>query len=235
MLLGREVHVERRGQSHEADGAGSGHSEIDVRTPLSDWKDITVALRGSHQASNAALALGAIDLLRLQGVAIPDAAVRRGLSSTTWPARVEVIGTRPTVVIDAAHNWESAKALVATLTDDFRSHHRFLIFAATRDKDVAGLLRLLLPAFDTIILTRYRDNPRGVPVAELQSMIHSVSNREVHTTESPLDAWQLARQWASPDDLIAITGSFFLVAELRETVLRECALIDAPGANATSQ
>ena len=63
------------------------------------------------------------------------------------------------------------------------------------------------------------DNPRSVPTAELLSFMRSISNREAHTTETPAAAWQLAQRWAGPDDLIAITGSFFLVAELRELVL----------------
>jgi dihydrofolate synthase/folylpolyglutamate synthase len=109
--------------------------------------------------------------------------------------------------------------LLATLAEDFRPRRKILIFAATRDKDVVGLLRLLIPAFDTIIFTKYRDNPRGVPASELKSLVHSISNRPIHVSESPRAAWQFARQLASPEDLIAITGSFFLVAELRDVVL----------------
>ena len=176
-------------------------------------------MRGAHQATNAALVLAAIDELRAQGVSIPDAAVRAGMSRVRWPGRVEVVSQRPTVVIDAAHNWESARALIATLREDFHPRHRLLIFAATRDKDVSGLLRLLVPQFDTIIFTKYLDNPRSVPTAELLSFMRSISNREAHTTETPASAWQLAQRWAGPDDLIAITGSFFLVAELRDLVL----------------
>ncbi len=212
-LLGRDVHVTARSQTDEA------QTTVDVQTGRSVWSEVPLSLRGAHQATNAALVLAAIDELRAQGVSIPDAAVRAGMSRVRWPGRVEVVSQRPTVVIDAAHNWESARALIATLREDFHPRHRLLIFAATRDKDVSGLLRLLVPQFDTIIFTKYLDNPRSVPTAELLSFMRSISNRVAHTTETPASAWQLAQRWAGPDDLIAITGSFFLVAELRDLVL----------------
>ena len=220
-LLGREIHVTARHRHDDASSNEDGTSSIDVQTSHSEWRGIPVSLRGVHQSTNAALVLAAIDELRLGGVSIPEAAVRAGMADVRWPGRIEVVARRPTVVIDAAHNRESVRALVATLREEFRPRRRLLVFAATRDKDVAGLLRLLLPEFDTIIFTKYTDNPRGVPAAELQSFVRSVSNREVHLADDPPSAWHLAQRWAGSDDLIAITGSFFLVAELRDLVLSE--------------
>jgi dihydrofolate synthase / folylpolyglutamate synthase len=220
-LLGREIHVTDQ-QRHQAESAVEDKiASIDVRTSHSEWRGVPVPLRGAHQAANAALALAAIDELRQHGISISEADVRAGMAVVVWPGRVEVVSRRPTIVIDAAHNWESVRALVATLREEFRPRRRLLIFAATRDKDVAGLLRLLLPVFDTIIFTRYVDNPRGVPAQELQSFVRSVSNREVHLAEDPSSAWHLAQRWAGLDDLIVVTGSFFLVAELRDLILRE--------------
>lgn len=197
------------------------HSYVDLRTRSRTWTDIPVALRGAHQATNTVLALAAIEELRSQGWIIPENAIKKGFTDVEWPARVEVVARRPTVVVDAAHNWESARALIATLKEDFTPTRRILIFAATRDKDVAGLLRQLVPAFDTVILTRYLDNPRSVPIEELQSLIHAISNRQIHSAETPAMAWQMAKNLANPTDLIAITGSFFLVAELRELVMEQ--------------
>ena len=73
-------------------------------------------------------------------------------------------------------------------------------------------------------LTPGTPDTRGVPAAELQSFVRSVSSREVHLADDPSAAWHLARRWAGPDDLIAITGSFFLIAELRDLVLSDVAL-----------
>lgn len=209
------------GEGTGSGGNGSSGLVITVRTPLTEWRDIRVPLRGRHQADNTALALGLVDRLRLADHLIPAAAVHAGLARVQWPARVEVLGRNPTVVIDAAHNWASAKALVATLKDDFPQRRRILVFASTLDKDVRGQLRLLLPEFETVILTRYVDNPRAVPPEELRSLVHGLSDHPVHVTQEPVSAWKLACRLADPADLIVITGSFFLVAELRDLILGE--------------
>jgi dihydrofolate synthase / folylpolyglutamate synthase len=223
ILLGREIAAanRRRSDTTPADGNPAGESSgvVDIRTPRRLWTDVPLALRGAHQVGNAALAVAVLDELQASGVSLSEDAVRRGLAQVDWPARVEVIARQPTIVIDAAHNWESARALVATLREEFSPRRRLLIFAATRDKDVNGLLRILLPEFDTVIFTRYLDNPRSVPVEELQSFVSSISNRRFHLADDPATAWRMARRWAGADDLIAITGSFFLVAELRNLVL----------------
>ena len=219
MLLGRELQVSNR-QVPDLGSAQASASYVDVRVGDLQIERLPVALRGAHQGGNTAMAVAVIEQLRRQGLNVSDAALRSGLANVEWPGRVEVVSRHPTVVIDAAHNWESARALVATLTADFQPRRKVLIFAATRDKDVSGLLRLLIPTFDTIIFTKYRDNPRGVPIAELKSLVHSISNRPIHLVESPQAAWQFAKELAASDDLIAITGSFFIVAELRDHILK---------------
>lgn len=214
-LLGRDLElIERR-------TASQGISQIDVRTPTSLWKDVPIVLRGPHQATNATLALAVVDELRARRWSLPDAEVKSGLQGVSWPARVEMIAQSPTVIIDAAHNWESARALVAAMREEQSHSKRILVFAATKDKDVAGILQQLLPQFDTLILTRYRDNPRGVSVEELSGLVESMTTRPAHLAPDPLSAWTLAKRLSGPDDLIVITGSFFLVAELRETILAE--------------
>ena len=198
-----------------------GNVEIDAKTSASFWTRIPVVLRGLHQASNSLLALAVIGELRQQAWKITDDAVRDGLRRVIWPARVEVVSTEPMVIIDAAHNWESARALVATLSEDPVRRKRILIFAGTKDKDVAGILRQLLANFDTVILTRYLNNPRGVSLEDLGSLVESISSHHPHFAVSPISAWTLAKRLASREDTIVVTGSFFLVAELRETMISE--------------
>jgi len=136
---------------------------------------------------------------------------------------VEIISQRPTVLVDAAHNWESARALVNSLCEEPAKRKRILLFAATKDKDIAGILRQLLPHFQTVILTRYCNNPRGVELEELSQLAENLSPHPAHLALSPIAAWNLARKLAAPDDLIVVTGSFFLIAELRAKILAEAA------------
>lgn len=220
-LLGRDLHMTDRRLGSR------GSVEIEVRTPHGVWTDIPVLLRGPHQSLNATLAVAVVDELRKQNWTLQESNVKAGFKNVNWPARVEVLSHQPTVIIDAAHNWESARALVAALDEGQKFRKRILIFAATKDKDVAGILRQLLPSFETLILTRYLDNPRGVSLDELSSLVESMTTRPAHQAADPQSAWELAKRLASPDDLIVITGSFFLVAELREAILAEATITES--------
>src|SRR5439155_22650837 len=79
------------------------------------WPALEVGLIGEHQAANAALAVATVDVLREQGLAIGAKAVAEGLANVRWPARLEIIGRTPLVVLDCAHNVASAEALVRCL------------------------------------------------------------------------------------------------------------------------
>lgn len=191
------------------------------------WHNLPLGLIGEHQAANAALALATAIELRHQNWSISDEAMRVGLADVSLPARIEIVSRRPTVVLDVAHNVASAKALARSLRTSFDCPQRVLVFAASHDKDVRGMLRVLLPHFSTVIATQYRDNPRAVPTQQLAKLAreelarHGEQNipREVHEQSQPVAAWQLAQQLAKPDQLICITGSFFIAAELRPVLL----------------
>lgn len=188
---------------------------VGVQTTQHKFDDLPLPLLGEHQAHNAALAVTAVAELMDRGWKIDLPAIRLGLQQVQWPARIEIVGQDPLIIVDAAHNWASISALIQTLDEHFPDRSRVAIFAATRDKDVQGMLRQLLPRFDTIILTCYQSNPRSVPVEQLFAMTRTVSDRHVHLAADPRVAWNMARKLASPRDLICITGSFFIAAEVR--------------------
>lgn len=226
--LGRDFTYRYRAHREPAIHSEEACGHVTVRTPRREWPEMPLALTGEHQAHNAAVALATIDRLQQQGWVISPEAARAGMRQVRWPMRIEVVARRPTVIIDAGHNWESISALGRTLDEEFqtttatfRPSRRVLIFAATKDKDVAGLARLLLPRFDSIILTQYQNNPRAVPVESLQRLVQSFSAVPCHTAATPADAWRLARRITTPDDLICVTGSFFIAAEVRELILRD--------------
>lgn len=186
------------------------------------YSRVVIRLLGRHQAVNAAVALAALAQLPVasdRAWHIPEAAVRTGLSRLRWPARIEVVARRPTVIIDGAHNVASIRALVEVLNESFSARRRILVFASTQDKEIVGMLRELLGQFDEVILTQYTDNPRGVPVAELAAVAEQVSRRPFRVAPSPAEAWQAARASASPDDLVCVTGSFYIAAQIRREVL----------------
>ena len=181
------------------------------------FESVSVGLLGRHQAANAATALTAARRVDATGMADSRSGpVPRGGRSPLAGA-VEVAGRRPAVVIDAAHNVASVEALAATLAESFSARERILVFATTRDKEVPAMLRCLLPHFDHVILTQYQNNPRGVPPEELAA-IASQESAAVRVCSSPAAAWEVVRTLAGEKDLVCITGSFFIAAEMRAQI-----------------
>ncbi|MFM9966465.1 MAG: bifunctional folylpolyglutamate synthase/dihydrofolate synthase [Planctomycetaceae bacterium] len=224
--LGREFTYEYTAASSGSESGEFGTVSVTTRHQI--WPAMPLPLAGEHQAHNAAVALATLDRLGPFAGSITPEIAQRGLAQVRWPMRIEVVARRPTVIVDAGHNWESISALCRTLDESFRpscsdqsNSRRVLIFAATKDKDVLGLARQLLPRFDSIILTQYLHNPRSVPAESLRRLIQSVSDVPCHVAITPTEAWRIARRITSPSDLICVTGSFFIATEMRELILRD--------------
>ncbi|HWY88664.1 MAG TPA: cyanophycin synthetase, partial [Gemmataceae bacterium] len=181
------------------------------------WPAMDLGLMGEHQAGNAALAVAAVEDLREQGLSISDAAVAQGLAEVRWPARLEIMRLQPLVLLDCAHNVASAEALIRTLQSSFPPRaadgRRFLIFASSKDKDVAGMLRILAPHFDHVGLTRFTPSPRSVAPEELAQLLPPGTRADVFAAAR--QAWEACRAQATGSDLICVTGSVFLAGELR--------------------
>lgn len=188
------------------------------------WPTLRLGLLGDHQATNAAVTVCCVERLRALGVSISDEATAAGLEDVEWPARLEIRGRRPMVLLDCAHNVASAQALTDALQASFAAFfrppaRRFLIFAGSSDKDLPGILRVLAPHFTHLYLTQYAHSPRSVPPEQLAGILRQASS--VPYTPLPLasEAWQHAQAAAGPEDLICITGSVFLAGELRNIIL----------------
>jgi dihydrofolate synthase/folylpolyglutamate synthase len=218
-------------------------SRVRITTRQRAWPVMELGLLGEHQAANAAVAVACLEQLRESGLRVDEQAVQAGLKRVNWPARMEVLRLEPIVVLDCAHNVASAQALVETLHASFpptRSEiqrngtesrmesrgegvlqERLLIFAGSSDKDLAGILQVLVPPFAHVYLTRYSHSPRAVPVEHLAEILQQQTQVPFTLCATPADAWNEARQAAGPDDLICITGSVFLAGELRPVLLKE--------------
>jgi dihydrofolate synthase/folylpolyglutamate synthase len=189
--------------------------------------DLVIRLPGRHQAANAAVALAVVDQLRAQSWEIPGTAVRSGLASAFCPARVEVVHHRPLIIVDGAHNAASVQALLETIDEMHPDGRRALVFATTRGKDTTGMLRQLMRKFDHVCLTRYLMNPRSEDPNRLLRVARRIEGQEskpvksrvVEVCSEPVAAWRTARADLAESDLLCVTGSFFLAAELRSVIL----------------
>ena len=109
--------------------------------------------------------------------------------------------------------------LLKRYEESFVTQRRVLVFATTQDKDVRGMLELLLPKFESVVFTRYQKNPRAVPISELEQLAAELSSIPYYSAPDPSAAWHRARELATPDHLICITGSFYLAAEIRPAIV----------------
>jgi dihydrofolate synthase / folylpolyglutamate synthase len=194
-------------------------SRVSVVTERRRWPEFELNLLGNHQAANAAVAVACVEQLQAEGWPLPDAAIAAGLAEVSWPARLEVIGRRPLIVLDCAHNVASTLALVETLQASFPPARRLLIFAGSSDKDLAGMFRVLSPHFAHAFLTRYSNSSRSVPPECLADLLRANGGLPSMICPTPRDAYQAARAAATPDDVIVITGSVFFAGELRPLLI----------------
>jgi len=224
LLLGRDFHYATR---CICDGLSNSQTNphpvwlVDVETYQNRWSDIIVPLTGAHQACNTAIVLQCIDLLEQMGwQGLSNAAVE-GLQQVRWPLRCEHLLHQPHVIVDAAHNPASVKACLDTLAEIPVAGKRILIFAATREKEVSIMMEMLLPRFDHVIMTAYQTNPRAVAIDELVEIAQTLNCTQYEIADTPERAWQAAQSISQNGDLICVTGSFFLAAEIREIVVTE--------------
>jgi len=171
-----------------------------------------IRMLGEHQLTNASAALAAVEALSLYGIRVPIEAMVSGLRNAYWPGRLEVVSTQPFVILDGAHNRESAYRLAHFIEKEFEGFKKWLVFGASSDKDLKGISDLLGTMADRVILTR-ANHPRAAdPEKHLKGLFHRKSPLVTHSVEEALDV--LNRQM-QPQEVAVITGSLFVVGEAR--------------------
>jgi dihydrofolate synthase/folylpolyglutamate synthase len=180
------------------------------------YDGLTCALEGRHQLDNAACALALLGAAAPKGIAVTAEAVRAGLRAVNWAGRLEVVDRRPTILLDGAHNPAAATALADSLTRSDRSHPSrpvVLVLGMMRDKDHRGFVEPLRDLVDEVVLTQ-ADLPRAATTQELRASLEGLLPHP-HLVPSISDAMALARQLATPDGLVCVTGSLMLVGECK--------------------
>lgn len=187
--------------------------------------NLTTNLLGIHQQANAATALATIVALRERGLAITDEQIAQGIANAHIAGRMEVLnlskenGTtnQPTVIVDGAHNHESAAALAAALKQFFGSEKCIFVLGVNSDKNVSAIWKELAPYCKTLIVTKSK-SPRAMPLEQIRETI-SVGQDDIETAYTVEEAVDKAIALGGPNDVVCITGSLYVVAEAREHVL----------------
>jgi len=176
--------------------------------------DVACALRGRHQANNAALAILAARLLREKNFSMTDDAIRRGLQTAYWPARLQVLPTQPAIIVDAAHNADGMRVLAQALSETF-SHRRLLVvMGLLADKSLPPIFRAwqnLSPQF--FFATPASERAR--PAAQLAQAAKEFGFK-ARAFDSPAAAFREAQQMCRDDDLLCLTGSHYLIGALMQ-------------------
>lgn len=201
-----------------------GGRAVTLRTPSGTIDDVFVPLHGDHQADNAAVALAAVEAFFHRR--LDDDVVRAGFAEVGVPARFEVVGREPTVVIDAAHNLDGARACAATLAQEFTLTGSILVVAGFLDgRDPAEMLDALGAADAGFLVACTPESPRAIPAPQVAAAAEALG-LAAEAAPSVEEALQRALAVASPDDLVLVTGSLYVAGPAR-AAMRRFAIDDA--------
>jgi dihydrofolate synthase / folylpolyglutamate synthase len=176
-----------------------------------DLIDLETALPGKHQCRNAALALGVIEVLQRKGFKVSEEDMREGLKTPHWLGRLQTVSRNPLVVLDGAHNPAAMRSLIKSVTRDMKYGRLILVLGVMADKDITGIIRVIVPAADYVICTRPEYPRAALPETLMKAALPLWNGGEV--SPGLPDALKRARDMADPNDLILVTGSLFTVGE----------------------
>jgi dihydrofolate synthase/folylpolyglutamate synthase len=175
--------------------------------------NIDPQLAGRFQLQNALSAVAAAHVLKSQGYRLTDGVIELGIATAVWPGRIENIRVQPDIYLDGAHNPSSARELDAFLAENFAGRRIILIFGALRDKAVDEIAGILFPRAAHVIFTEPATS-RAISAAQLAEIAgHYASSSEI--IPDAAQALEAALSKAQPGDTIFITGSLYLVGQLR--------------------
>ncbi|MFZ6029490.1 MAG: bifunctional folylpolyglutamate synthase/dihydrofolate synthase [Chloroflexota bacterium] len=205
--VGKDIRFEAG--EHSLDGQTFRVAGVD-----SSWQELSLSLLGRHQIENAATAYAALGVWQAHGLPVREDAIRRGFAAVRWPCRFEILQRRPPLVVDSAHNRDSARRLLQAVDDYFPGRPVVLLFGSSEDKDIAGMFDELLPRVRNVIFTRSL-HPRAAQPERLaeQARPYGVALEQVSRVEDALPA---ALRLAGDDALVLAAGSLFVAAAVRE-------------------
>jgi dihydrofolate synthase/folylpolyglutamate synthase len=199
--------------SYQLIAASPAGQTIEMVTPEGRRLQLWMPLIGAHEALNAAVGIVSAFQLRDAGWRLDVADITAGVRTVSWPGRTEVLHARPWVMVDGAHNLASAQCLVETIELVFGHPPVELIFGASVDKQIGGMLEVLLPVVDRVVVTR-ADHPRAAAPAALRAAVERYG-RPAAAVPTVARALEVAMARAAEDDLILATGSLFVAGDAR--------------------
>ncbi len=210
-VTGSDIDFSQRFETSREHGP---HTRICLTTPTSKFEHLRVPLHGKHQAINCGLALAMLDKLKSAGYKIDNEKAAQGLHKVSLAGRMEMIWDDPRIMIDAAHNAASIHALIHAIGQNIPYDSMVVIFGCNSDKDVKGMLERLQYGADKVIFTR-SNSPKAVSPEDLAEIYTEICGKMYQTAATLGQALQIAKSAVSKEDLICITGSFYLIGQAK--------------------
>jgi dihydrofolate synthase/folylpolyglutamate synthase len=192
----------------------NGRVRARITEVASGWQmEVAPTLPGKFQLHNAMNAMAAARVLESRGFRLSDQAIEEGIALAAWPGRLEKLQAQPDVYLDGAHNPAAARELLAFWEQNLDKRRIFLVFGALRDKAVDEMAGVLFPRAAEVILTEPRTS-RAIS-ASLLARITDYHARHTLVISDAEQAFEYALSKAGAEDAIFITGSLYLVGQLR--------------------
>jgi len=218
--LNRGAELVRVGSDVTWQGLGfdADRQSFQVKGRLNSYK-LSIPLLGQYQLENAAVAVAALEVLAEKGFNIAKSSIVNGLAKVSWPGRLQILSRHPLLVVDGAHNPDSARKLKQSLEQYFGFDRAILVIGVSCDKDIAGIVSELTPLFGKVIVTRSR-HPRAMAPPPIVAEFTRYG-AEVQVAEDVPTALNLALGRAGARDLVCVAGSLFVVGEAIEQANRQ--------------
>ena len=175
---------------------------------------LKLPLLGRHQMENAGTAFCTIKVLKEKGIKISDRAVQNGFINVYWPGRFEILNKEPYLIIDAAHNYDSSRRLIETIRELFHEKKVILLFGASEDKDIKGMLNNFSKITKLVILTK-STHPRAAQPSVMKAAAGKIDCKTISINRIG-QALNYALKHAKKNDIILASGSIFIAAAIRE-------------------
>lgn len=184
-----------------------------TRFDYGEYKNLRLSLVGSYQPKNASLAICALEVLKEKGYSISKENIYDGISSVVWQGRFEILGENPVFVLDGAHNPHGMRATVESLVAHFGERKIHFIVGAMADKDVRGMMSMLVPLSATFTAVR-PDNPRAMDERELCELLKELGGNAFYE-KSIREGVRQAILRAGNDGIVAALGSLYFSGDIR--------------------
>jgi len=192
------------------------HMRVCLTTETNRFEHLAVPLMGEHQAVNCGLALAMLDRLKQRGLNFEMNKAIEGLARVKIPGRLEVVRQTPHVILDGAHNAASVQALFRGVGQHIPYDSMVVIFGCNCDKDIDGMLEQLSLGADKVIFTRSANNPKAADPLELSNIYTERYGKMVQVAETFPQAMEIASRAITREDVVTVTGSFYLVGEAKQ-------------------